>query len=106
MLHRPVQPLLTEDEIRSGQPYERGESDVDLNQTDMGGCCCDCCHVNGLNFGSKFPHVSNANQCMTPQMFNCLCRLGFEISEEAIRSISRPGGLGDEWEKFVYTCGG
>jgi len=104
MLDNPVRPLLTEEEIRSGTPCDGQHADSpDMLQTELGACCFDSCHTNGVNFGSRFPHVSNANQFMTPQMFNSLCRLGFAISDEAIQAISRPGQLGDPWEKFVHS---
>merc|ERR1712183_1017685 len=59
----PVQ-LLTEDEIvastsRSAASSASPQSDTsevdEMKQTDLGGCCCDCCHRNGCNFGRKFP---------------------------------------------------
>merc|ERR550534_989005 len=66
-----MKPLLTEDMIldsASGDaPVE--EPVADVRQRDLGGCCCDCCHLAGCNCGPKFPHVSIANQ-FTPQLFN------------------------------------
>jgi len=68
------------------------EEDVDpswagIRQTDLGGCCCDCCHLSGLNCGRKFPHIPSTTQCLTPQHFNGLCRLGREISREAVDTL-------------------
>jgi len=98
MDRRRVMPLLTEDEIRGVQEPEFEHSG--LFQTDLGACCCDCCHTNCFNMCSKFPHYSNANQCLTPQMFNSLCRLGFEISAEAVQVIACPE-LADRWEEHI-----
>jgi len=97
---RPVMPLLTEEEIRSGK--EPASEPGDLCQTDLGACCCDCCHTRGFNLCSKFPHYSNANQCLTPQMFNSLCRLGYEISADAVQVIAN-SELADRWEQHVVV---
>ena len=92
-----VPPLLTEEEICSGRSWSSdGEELGGMLQSDLSGCCCDCCHGQCLNkcctaCCPTFPHVSNANQCLTPQLFNCLCRLGFDISEEAVaRAAGQP----------------
>jgi len=97
----PPEPLLTEEEILSKQHAwgrQRWE-DANLLQSDLAGCCCDCCHVNMCNVGPKFPHISNANQCLTPQLFSGLCRLGYRLSAEAVNLIAAEGPLEEEaWE--------
>jgi len=96
----PVQPLLTEEEIRSDvanpkKAHWNTESDrqawANLNMADLGGLgCCDCCHRSGFNFGGKFPHLTGANYLwLTPQLFNSLCRLGHEVSQEIVEKIGR-----------------
>jgi len=93
----PVQPLLTEEEILGGvawgprkavKPDEDCEAG-DLRLVDLGGFgCCDCCHRRGCNFGAKFPHLTGANYLwLTPQLFNGLCRLGHEVSQEAVAAL-------------------
>lgn len=84
----PVRPLLEQEEIVSTREWETptsgGRPLVDLN-----GCCCDCCHkVTGGCF-DQFPHYANVNQCLTPQMFGSMCRLGFKLSASAIQAIAR-----------------
>jgi len=91
-----VQPLLTEDEIRGSEAAHGPTCMGRLRQVDLGGCCCDCCHWNGLNFGRKFPNPHNANQCLTPQLFNSLCRLGFCVSEEAVEAVRKCGSTRGE----------
>merc|ERR1711971_457728 len=99
LAEEPVRPLLTEAEIRGYK--QSGELDWfhGSNQTDLGACCCDCCHTHGLNCGPRFPNVPNVNQCLTPQLFNSLCRLGFALSSEAVEVISRSGSLSKGWER-------
>lgn len=86
-----IQELLTEEDILQGRS---GGSDscAELMQAHLAGCCCDCCHSHRCNFGPKFPHISNANQCLTPQLFNGLCRLGYAISGEAIELVTEQAG--------------
>eukprot|EP00928_Gymnodinium_smaydae_P009331 TRINITY_DN13478_c0_g1_i5.p1 TRINITY_DN13478_c0_g1~~TRINITY_DN13478_c0_g1_i5.p1 ORF type:complete len:1027 (-),score=175.28 TRINITY_DN13478_c0_g1_i5:273-2921(-) len=38
----------------------------------------------GCNYPRAFPSPPTAQQCLTPQVFSCLCRLGHCMSEEAI----------------------
>jgi len=86
MQDQQVQPLLTKADIMEG----KGTSSKTLwsmKQTELGACCCDCCHTKGLNCAGRFPHYPNANQWITPQMFNALCRLGFELSKDAIEAL-------------------
>jgi len=87
-----VQPLLTETEVR-GDEDDAGELSSGLegmHQTELGGCCCDCCHSRGCNFGSKFPNTHQMNQCLTPQLFNCLCRLGHHSAKGAVEAVATP----------------
>merc|ERR1712190_367974 len=91
-----VQPLLTENEVL-GRDAEDSESSSScpqnlrrMRQTQLGGCCCDCCHTHGCNCGRKFPDIPQLNQCLTPQLFNSLCRLGRKVSQEAVCAI---GGI-------------
>lgn len=100
----PPEPLLTEEEILSKQHAwgrKRWQDDKIL-QADLAGCCCDCCHVNVCNVGPKFPHISNANQCLTPQLFSGLCRLGYRLSGDAVNLIAAEGPLEEEaWEAHL-----
>mmetsp|Transcript_91848 Transcript_91848/g.285687 ORF Transcript_91848/g.285687 Transcript_91848/m.285687 type:complete len:457 (+) Transcript_91848:2-1372(+) len=88
-----VEPLLTEAEIRGEEGPGEGPGDgrKRMKQTDLGGCCCDCCHSHGCNFGRKFPNPHNANQCLTPQLFNSLCRLGHRASQDAVQAVRAVG---------------
>eukprot|EP00931_Biecheleriopsis_adriatica_P003985 TRINITY_DN105724_c0_g1_i1.p1 TRINITY_DN105724_c0_g1~~TRINITY_DN105724_c0_g1_i1.p1 ORF type:complete len:1073 (+),score=121.40 TRINITY_DN105724_c0_g1_i1:187-3219(+) len=100
---RAPEQLLTEEEILQStqatlDPPRPRWQDVDLLQTDLAGCCCDCCHVNMCNIGPKFPHISNANQCLTPTLFSALCRLGYRLSAEAVEAIGAEGHMQESWE--------
>eukprot|EP00929_Paragymnodinium_shiwhaense_P089057 TRINITY_DN49316_c0_g1_i2.p1 TRINITY_DN49316_c0_g1~~TRINITY_DN49316_c0_g1_i2.p1 ORF type:complete len:1033 (-),score=132.46 TRINITY_DN49316_c0_g1_i2:74-3172(-) len=103
LLHEPMRPLISEKLVM-------GESDTDGDddsldgppQTELGGCCCDCCHVRGCNFGKTFPNIPTMNQCFTPQLFNCMCRLGYNISSEAISLVTNPD-LKSTWEDAIDT---
>mmetsp|Transcript_4523 Transcript_4523/g.11234 ORF Transcript_4523/g.11234 Transcript_4523/m.11234 type:complete len:386 (+) Transcript_4523:1-1158(+) len=103
MEDRPVRPLLMKEDILSGKACS--EEFWDMKQTQLASCCCDCCHTSGLNFGSRFPHVPNANQCMTPQMFNSLCRLGYDLSGPAVQAIAKQSPIADIWEDHVTEPG-
>ncbi|CAK0813248.1 unnamed protein product [Prorocentrum cordatum] len=90
---RPCHPPLTEDEIKHGpgktsrRPSEDAER-LDMNSDELGPWgCCDCCH--GLcNCGPKFPHGNFAGYLyLTPAWFNELCRLGYDISQEAVDAL-------------------
>mmetsp|Transcript_93528 Transcript_93528/g.273875 ORF Transcript_93528/g.273875 Transcript_93528/m.273875 type:complete len:935 (+) Transcript_93528:84-2888(+) len=92
----PVEPLLTEEEIRSDswgprQAVADCEALAGLQTSDLGGLgCCDCCHRRGCNCGGKFPHLTGANYLwLTPQLFSSLCRLGHELSEEVAEKLAR-----------------
>lgn len=97
--------LLTEEEIfvrrNSGRPLSPRWKDAGLLQSDLAACCCDCCHVNMCNVGPKFPHVSNANQCLTPALFSALCRLGYRLSGEAVDMIAKEPLLEEPWEAAI-----
>lgn len=64
--------------------------DKDLSQEDLGGLlCCDQCHLSGCNFGGNWPQLGGANYLwLTPQLFNGLCRLGYNESEVPIKVIT------------------
>lgn len=86
----PVRKLLTEAEIIG----EAEEADVDeqfegMLQTDLGGCCCDCCHRHFCNgCMGFFPTPPTSNQFLTPQMVNSLCRLGrATLTREALEKL-------------------
>lgn len=89
------------DDDRCSFNFSIWQSDRRMTQVQLGGCCCDCCHVLGCNLGPKFPHVSNANQCLTPALFTSLCRLGHRTSREAVEAIARLGSLEESWESHV-----
>lgn len=67
----------------------------------LGGCCCNCCHVGCCNLGPKFPHVANANQCLTPALFSSLCRLGHRLSQDAIELLCQQDCFEEPWEHCV-----
>jgi len=100
-----VEPLLEEDEIDPPMPTQacmssdmtsgtsaarrrRMVTTRTMAQRELAGCCCDFCHVLGCNLGPKFPHITNANQCLTPALFSALCRLGYRLSADAINALS------------------
>merc|ERR1712061_899941 len=84
-----VKPLLTEETILSGEALvDKVDIQEPMLQRKLGGCCCDCCHSHGCNFGRKFPSPPNVNQCLTPQMFNSLCRLCYKVSGPAIDALT------------------
>uniref|UniRef100_A0A7S2VQK9 Uncharacterized protein n=1 Tax=Zooxanthella nutricula TaxID=1333877 RepID=A0A7S2VQK9_9DINO len=62
---------------------------VDLRTDELGSFgCCDCCHVNGLNCGPKFPHGSFAGYLyLTPRWASSLMRLGYAVSREATHLV-------------------
>merc|ERR1712187_919287 len=78
--------------------HAEGEDNDDLQWSQLGGCWCRCCHRNGCNFngGQEFPHIPNANQNITPEMFSSLCRLGRELSKEAVDLVCSPELLESE----------
>eukprot|EP00927_Polykrikos_kofoidii_P026154 TRINITY_DN23337_c0_g1_i1.p1 TRINITY_DN23337_c0_g1~~TRINITY_DN23337_c0_g1_i1.p1 ORF type:complete len:1193 (+),score=184.22 TRINITY_DN23337_c0_g1_i1:127-3705(+) len=120
-----VAPLLTEQEVNasgvaSGSPYTsasdtcpfcRGSGGAEsggcprraLRQVSLGGCCCDCCHWRGFNFGRRFPNPPTWNQFLTPQLFNSLCRLGYRVTGPALAAATRPGDLERPWEAYVES---
>jgi len=62
--------------------------------------CCDCCHTNGMNCGPKFPHGSFTGYLyLSPTWMSSLCRLGFDLSGPAIEEVTKPGQLGESWER-------
>merc|ERR1712096_92010 len=94
-----AQPLLTEDAFSSSfgdrpdsecslEPGSEKSALEGLRQTDLGGCCCDCCHTHGCNFGRKFPNLPSSNQFLTPQCFSSLCRLGHHSAREAVEAVA------------------
>lgn len=94
-------PRITEQEVLEGKPPvpqmsgRHGGPDVgSMVREEVGGCCCDCCHVR-CNCGlvGRFPDISTGNQFLTPTQFALLCRLGYEMSAEAVDSISESQGL-------------
>lgn len=85
----PVLPLLTETEIVYGGVNHDGSSELKVSQ--LGGLgCSDCCHRNGCNCGTKFPHLTGANYLwLSPTLFGSLCRLGHDVSWEGIQRITK-----------------
>jgi len=83
---------ITEDEVRFRRaPTPTEESPVTrLFQEQLGGCCCDCCHAR-CNCGlmGRFPDIATGNQFLTPTQFVLLCRLGYELSAEAVDALGR-----------------
>jgi len=107
---QPVQPLLRESDFRV-PPDERwtwsssegaddsdveGEAWRDLSTDQLGSLgCCDCCHTSGLNCGPKFPHGTFTGYLyLTPEWFNSLARLGYDLSAEAVALVQKPGSVG------------
>eukprot|EP00933_Yihiella_yeosuensis_P069578 TRINITY_DN7626_c0_g1_i1.p1 TRINITY_DN7626_c0_g1~~TRINITY_DN7626_c0_g1_i1.p1 ORF type:complete len:313 (-),score=45.07 TRINITY_DN7626_c0_g1_i1:66-893(-) len=64
-------------------------SHMESMATDVGGCCCDCCHTR-CNCGlvGRFPNIANGNQFLTPMQFALLCRLGYSLADEAVESMT------------------
>lgn len=85
----PVLPLLTEQEIAFGGVEHDGGNGLKVSE--LGGIgCSDCCHRNGCNCGTKFPHLTGANYLwLTPTLFSSLCRLGYDVSWQAIESVTK-----------------
>ncbi|CAJ1394813.1 unnamed protein product [Effrenium voratum] len=76
---QPVLQHLSEEEVM-GLADPELDLTLPLKQTKLGGCCCDCCHRHCCNrCMGRFPTPPTANQFLTPQMFNSLCRLGREL---------------------------
>lgn len=95
----PVRPLLTEAELRGELSAENQASGyLDMQESQLGGCWCSCCHGLGHigNLGPKFPHIPNANQLMTPELFSSLCRLGHFMSKRAVMSMCQLKEAGDD----------
>lgn len=88
-------PRISKDEVLLGKEPcpEPGVSErmCSMPIGQIGGCCCECCHVNcngGCGLLGTVPNLRNANQFMTPTQFALLCRLGYELSKEAVDSIT------------------
>eukprot|EP00434_Breviolum_minutum_P008965 symbB.v1.2.007898.t2/scaffold491.1/size196728/2 len=82
---------LSEEEVLNLQPAELDETFKDMEQSDLGGCCCDCCHKTWCNrCMGRFPSPPTANQFLTPQMFNALCRLGYDLPAEVSKFFHTP----------------
>merc|ERR1712194_41044 len=81
---------ITESEvIHSTLPQDEDCEISSMLERDVGGCCCDCCHKS-CNCGlmGRFPDISTGNQFLTPTQFALLCRLGYDLSAEAVDAIS------------------
>jgi len=103
--------LLSEAEILFPNKYEEGlaggeEDDplLKMYPEELGGIgCCDCCHRRGVNFGPKFPNLNGLNyMTLTPQLFNCLCRLGRAVCTAGIYEVFRND---EEMEEHVPDDG-
>lgn len=86
------------------RPLSRGWTH--LAQTDLGGCCCNCCHLRGCNCGDKFPHNFTGFQCLTSQHFNSLCRLGYFLSADVVQELSRDCNGGRSINDCMTVPGG
>merc|ERR1719491_2029503 len=83
------------DEVMLGNQRSVLAPSSSMLREDVGGCCCNCCHSKcNCGFMGRFPDISNGNQFLTPLQFALLCRLGFEISGEAIDALSENQGCG------------
>lgn len=72
----PVWQHLSQEEVLGTVGPEIDDA-FEMQQTELGGCCCDCCHKTWCNrCMGHFPEPPTANQFLTPHMFNALCRLG------------------------------
>lgn len=98
-----VEPPLSEVEIcgSSGAAVAHGRlAGTRLNK--LAGCCCDVCHTREcFPCCSKFPHVRNANQCLTPELFSSLSRLGYRLSRGAVEEIAQLGDPAQRWEGWL-----
>eukprot|EP00930_Biecheleria_cincta_P046200 TRINITY_DN31870_c0_g1_i1.p1 TRINITY_DN31870_c0_g1~~TRINITY_DN31870_c0_g1_i1.p1 ORF type:complete len:985 (-),score=107.33 TRINITY_DN31870_c0_g1_i1:54-3008(-) len=93
----PIEPLLTEDEIRHGETVfadssseeEEADDSSELMYDELGGVfCCTACHKQGCNVGRKFPHLTfTGYMWLTPQLFSSLSRLGYALSEKVVRIL-------------------
>lgn len=84
-------PSLTPEEIRGEEIESSDDEDWgDLLPTDLGGWgCCNCCHTSGCNCGRKFPQLTVAGYVyLSPQLFNCLCRLGNMMASPVLDAMS------------------
>jgi len=84
---------ITEDEVVNGvqpDPHCTEGGVPEMLRHELGGCCCDCCHV-FCNCGmmGRFPNISTGNQFLTPTQFALLCRLGFELAGKALDEMER-----------------
>lgn len=84
----PIWQHLSEEEVMGAIAPELDESFEGMEQSDLGGCCCDCCHKTWCNrcFG-RFPAPPTSNQLLTPQMFNALCRLGYDLPADVLERL-------------------
>ncbi|KAJ8599140.1 hypothetical protein CTAYLR_008296 [Chrysophaeum taylorii] len=66
---------------------------LDLNQNEINGLCCECCHYNCkcLPCG-ELPFLSVGNQFLTPFQFANLCRLARELSDAPLKELKRVRG--------------
>jgi len=88
-----VQPPMTEEEICTEcgpRPREDADAWAGMTTDGLGPFgCCDCCHTSGLNCGPKFPHGSFTGYLyLSPQWCTSLARLGFDMSQEAIETMT------------------
>jgi len=103
---QPIEPPLTEDEVQGRSSTTPGFRHGDwqhLTTDQLGGYgCCDCCHTAGLNCGPKFPHGGFPGYLyLTPTWCNSLVRLGFAVSEDAVKAVTKDGSLARPWERLV-----
>merc|ERR1712007_42760 len=80
---------ITEAEVLTGETPDGSDCEIGcMLEKDLGGCCCDCCHKS-CNCGlmGRFPDISTGNQFLTPTQFALLCRLGYHLSGEAVKTI-------------------
>lgn len=110
---RDVQPHLTQEsmleeglELRECAARWQKNDGQPMKNKDLGAlCCCDCSHTNGWHYcgncGPTFPHGTFSNfMYMTPMWCNCLARLAFDMSKDAIKMMTDKN-YEENWERQV-----
>jgi len=98
--HVSIQPVLTAESFSRvpGSPPDRlvtettelltaGGGHGRGSRSNLGACCCDCCHFYFRWLGGSFPDLPTGNQFFTPTLFANFCRYGFELSEAVVAEL-------------------
>eukprot|EP00668_Euglena_longa_P030172 GGOE01037595.1.p1 GENE.GGOE01037595.1~~GGOE01037595.1.p1 ORF type:complete len:912 (-),score=279.50 GGOE01037595.1:73-2751(-) len=91
-----IQPILTEESFDATTPLRRPRESSETtsllpentySRSDLGECCCDCCHTHFRWLGGGFPDLPTGNQFFTPTLFANFCRYGWELSEAVVKDL-------------------